>query len=105
MAGTTTLKLSDNLKARIAPLAERAGQTPHAWMVEALERQVGLAEMRHAFIAQAEAAARGIDAGAPLYAAEDVHAYLLDRASGKRSTRPPAVRRARRPKSAQRRTK
>jgi predicted DNA-binding protein len=34
---TTTLKLPESLKSRIAPLAETAGRTAHAWMVNVLE--------------------------------------------------------------------
>ncbi|MET0681541.1 MAG: CopG family transcriptional regulator [Burkholderiales bacterium] len=96
MTATTTLKLPDPLKARIGPLAEAAGKTPHAWMVDALEAQVALAEMRQAFIAEAEASAAEVDAGGPLYAAEDVHAYIVARAAGKAAPRPKPVRRARR---------
>jgi predicted transcriptional regulator len=95
MTSTTTLKLPEPLKARIAPLAEAAGKTPHAWMVEALEAQAALAEMREAFIAEAEAAAAATDAGGPLYAAEDVRAYILARAAGKKPRKPKPVRRAR----------
>ena len=95
MADTTTLKLPVPLKARIAPLAEAAGKTPHAWMIDALEAQVALAEMREAFIAEAEASAAEVDAGGPLYAAEDVHAYIVARAAGKAAPRPKPVRRAR----------
>jgi predicted transcriptional regulator len=36
MASTTTLKLSEELKIRIAAAAEAAGKTPHGFMVEAL---------------------------------------------------------------------
>lgn len=93
---TTTLKLSESLKARIAPLADAAGKTPHAWMVDALEAQAALAEMREAFIAHGEAAAAEVDAGGPLYAAEDVHAYIAAKAAGKAAPRPHPVRRARR---------
>ena len=96
MTTTTTLKLPAPLKARIAPLAEAAGKTSHAWMVEALEAQAALAEMREAFIAEAEASAAEIDAGAPLYAAEDVHAYIVARARGEPARRPKAVRPTRR---------
>jgi predicted transcriptional regulator len=95
MISTTTLKLPAPLKARIAPLAEAAGKTPHAWMVEALEAQVALAEMRQAFIEEAEAAAAATDAGGPLYAAEDVRAYILARAEGRRARRPKPMRRTR----------
>ncbi|NJN40650.1 MAG: hypothetical protein HC807_07260, partial [Gammaproteobacteria bacterium] len=74
MTATTTLKLPEELKSRIAPLAEAMGKTPHAWMVDALAAQAALAEMREAFIADALASAAEIDAGGPLYAAEEVHA-------------------------------
>ncbi len=96
MAATTTLKLPEPLKARIAPLAKAAGKTPHAWMIDALEAQAALAEMREAFIAEADASAADVDAGGPLYAAEDVHAYIAARAAAKPARRPLPVRRARR---------
>lgn len=95
MPATTTLKLTDDLRARIAPLAQAAGKTMHAWMVEALEAQATLAEMRESFIADAQIAADEIDAGGPLYAAEDVHAYIVGRAQGRTVRRPTPVRRAR----------
>lgn len=50
MTAPTTLKLPGSLKERIAPLAEAAGKSAHAWMVEALERQAGLAEAREAVL-------------------------------------------------------
>jgi predicted transcriptional regulator len=96
MTSTTTLKLPEPLKARIAPLAEAAGKTAHAWMVDALEAQAALAEMREAFIAQAEESAADVDAGGLLYAAEDVRAYIAARAAGKPARRPSPMRRARR---------
>jgi len=61
MPATTTLKLPDNLKKRIAPLAESAGKTAHAWMVEAIETQAILAEKRKAFIADARAAEKEVE--------------------------------------------
>lgn len=96
MTSTTTLKLPEPLKARIAPLAEAAGKTPHAWMIDALETQAALAEMREAFIAGAEASAAEVDAGGPLYAAEEVHAYIVARAAWKTARRPQPARRTRR---------
>jgi len=89
---TTTLKLADELKERIAPLANASGQTAHAWMVAAIERQAALAEMHEQFIADAQSAAAEVDAGGALYAAEDVHAYIVARAAavggGKKPARP-----------------
>ena len=91
---TTSLKLPDDLKSRIAPLAQAAGKSAHAWMVEALAAQVALAEMRESFLEDARTAAADIDAGGPLFAAEDVHSYILERARGKRVQRPAPMKRA-----------
>ena len=87
---TTTIKLAKDLKGRIAPLARAAGQSPHAWMVSALERQATLADMREQFVADAEASAAEVDAGGALYAAEDVHAYILARAASTGARKTPA---------------
>jgi predicted transcriptional regulator len=106
LTSATTIKLPDELKQRIAPLAEAAGKTAHAWMVEALERQAAMAEAREAFLWDAEASAAELDAGGALYAAEDVAAYLLSRAAGKAAARPRPVRKvatAKAPASSRRR--
>jgi predicted transcriptional regulator len=94
MTTATTIKLPDELKQRIAPLAEAAGKTAHAWMVEALERQAAMAEAREAFLRDAEASAVEVDAGGALYAAEEVTAYLLSRAARKAAVRPRRVRKS-----------
>jgi predicted transcriptional regulator len=91
MATTTTLKLSETLKKRIAPLAESAGKTPHAWMVEALETHATLAEKRRAFVADALAAEKEVKKTGLVFRAEDVHRYIRARAAGKKSARPKAV--------------
>lgn len=106
MTSATTIKLPDELKQRIAPLAEAAGKTAHAWMIEALERQAAMAEARETFLRDAEASAAEIDGGGALYAAEDVAAYLLSRAAGKAAARPKPVRKvttAKAPASSRRR--
>jgi predicted transcriptional regulator len=94
MTSATTIKLPEDLKQRIAPLAEAAGKTAHAWMVEALERQAAMAEAREDFLRDAEASAAEVDAGGALYAAEDVAAYLLSRAAGKAAARPRRARKS-----------
>jgi predicted transcriptional regulator len=92
MTSATTIKLPEDLKQRIAPLAEAAGKTAHAWMVEALERQAAMAEAREAFLRDAEASAAEIDSGGAVYAAEDVAPYLLSRSAGTAAARPRRVR-------------
>jgi predicted transcriptional regulator len=88
MAATTTLKLPEELKARIAPLADSTAKTPHAWMIEALEAQARLAEMRQSFIGDALASAAEVDAGGALFAMQDIHEYIISKAAGKPAKRP-----------------
>ena len=91
MATTTTLKLPESLKKRIAPLAESAGKTPHAWMVEALETHAALAEKRKAFIADALAAEQEVERNGKVYAFEDVRRYMRELAQGRKVRRPKPV--------------
>ena len=93
MPATTTLKLPDSLKKRIAPLAESAGKTAHAWMVEAIETQATLAEKRKAFVADALAAEEEVRRTGLVYRAADVHRYFRARAEGKKTPRPRLVKR------------
>ena len=90
---TTTLKLPTALKARIAKVAKKTGRTPHALMIDALERQVSREERMEAFVQEALAADRDVDAGGEVYAAEDVHAWLDRLASGETPRRPKPWRR------------
>jgi len=91
MASTTTLKLPEELKARIASAAQATGKSAHAFMVEALETQARLTEMRQSFINDAIASADEVDAGGALYAMEDVQAYILARTAGKAAKRPKPI--------------
>lgn len=88
MAVTTTLKLPEELKARIAPLAEATGKSPHAWMIEALEERVVKSEAYAEFLAEALEADREMTETGEGYAAEDVHVYLREIIAGKDAKRP-----------------
>lgn len=92
MAASTTLKLTDDLKRRIAPLAKSAGKTPHAWMVEALEIQAALAERRREFVRSAHVAEQEVAKYGQVYEADDVFAYLDGKVAGKKPKRPQAKR-------------
>jgi predicted transcriptional regulator len=87
MSTTTTLKLPDDLKARIATAAEQASKTPHAFMVEALQLQTEVAERREfvqeALLAREEVAQYGL-----VYDADEVFSYLLARLDGKPAKQP-----------------
>jgi predicted transcriptional regulator len=85
---TTTLKLPQNLKTRIARVARKTGRTAHGFMIEAIERQTAREERLEAFAKEALAADRAIEQGGEVYAAEDVHAWLDRLASGGKTARP-----------------
>lgn len=88
---TTTLKLTDDLKARIAPLAAAEGVSAHAWMVSALSIQAELAERRQSFLQDALAAAEEVDSGGDVFAADDVHSYLRAKFARRASKRPTPI--------------
>jgi predicted transcriptional regulator len=92
MAASTTLKLPERLKQRIAPLAKSAGKTPHAWMVDALEAHTALSERRRIFVADALAAEREVERSGTVYPAGEVHRYLRARVAGRRAKRPKPAR-------------
>lgn len=87
MTATTTLNIHEELKERIASAALASGKSPHAFMLEALEAQARLAEIRQSFFADAVASGAEVDAGGALYAREDVQAYILARTSRKTAKR------------------
>lgn len=91
MAVTTTLKLPEQLKARITPLAEAAGKSPHAWMIEALEERVVQSEAHTAFIAEALEAEKQMLESGEVFDADDVFAYLRDKVAGRTAKRPKPV--------------
>ena len=85
---STSLKLPSELKARIQPLAKQAGVSPHAWMIQALERETAQAEARSAFMeaalqSEAETARTG-----KTYGASVVHAYAKRLAAREAAERP-----------------
>lgn len=92
MSSPTTLKLPEKLKARVAKLARATHRSPHGMMVEAIEREVQREERYRAFVKEALAADLGIEKGAPVYAAEDVHAWLERLATDANAARPGAWR-------------
>ncbi|MGB5732816.1 MAG: CopG family transcriptional regulator [Thiohalocapsa sp.] len=51
---TTSIRLPDKLKQRLARAAENAGQTPQAFMLEAIAERVRAEEQRSAFQEAAE---------------------------------------------------
>ena len=86
----TSLKLPDDLKRRIAKLAASAGQTPHAFMIDALAREAQRSELRHRFAAEAaESELEALDSG-KAHSLDATFDYLAARIGGKNPRRPRA---------------
>lgn len=88
----TSLKLQQRLKSRVERVARRAKESPHAFMVRAIEEQVQAEELHQQFLADAARADEAMQRGGLGYAAEEVHAYLQAKVAGKRTRRPKPVR-------------
>jgi predicted transcriptional regulator len=86
----TSLKLPDELKRSIVRMATRAGQTPHAFMIDALAREAARAELRERFAAEAEQSEREALASGKAIPLDVAFDYLESRAAGKKVRRPKA---------------
>jgi predicted transcriptional regulator len=88
--GATTLKLSDRLRSRLAKVIVGTDQSAHAFMIEAIEKQTTLAELRKKFVAEALASEKAMLRSGKGYSATEVHRYMAVRAAGKKISRPKA---------------
>lgn len=92
---TTTIRLPDALKVRIAKAAEAAGTTSHNFILEAIAEKAELAEQRAEFHALADQRyAQFLESGESI-PWEDARAWLKQRLAGKRVKRPVARKQAR----------
>ncbi len=85
---TTTIRIDENLKARIAAAAERAGKTSHGFILDAIAKTVEQAEMSDSFHREADERWAKILAKGKTVAWEDMRAYLAARASGHAPRKP-----------------
>ena len=88
MAESTTLKLPEDLKRRVVRAATEVGQSPHAFMVEAIERQTQLAERRREFVGAALTAEEEVAQYGLVHDGDEVLAYLQARFTDAKATRP-----------------
>lgn len=79
---TTTIRLSDDLKGRIASAAELAGLTPHAFMLEAVTEKTIKAEQQAEFLALADERYEKILNDGQVLNWDDVRSYLRARVQG-----------------------
>jgi predicted transcriptional regulator len=92
---TTTIRLPDELKARIAAAAKKAGTTPHGFILEAIAEKADRAERRAGFDTQAEARYAGIVASGKTIPWQEMRGYLQARMAGEAAKRPVARKLAR----------
>jgi predicted transcriptional regulator len=92
---TTTIRLSETLKARVSAAAKRAGTTPHGFILQAIAEKTEDAERRADFDAVAEGRYAEIVASGKAIPWAEMRRYLQGRLAGKRTPRPAARKLAR----------
>ena len=92
---TTTIRLPDRLKARVAAAAKRTGATAHGFILEAIAEKAADEEQRGDFSELAEQRYAGIVASGKAIPWSEMRAYLEKRISGRKARRPAARKLAR----------
>jgi predicted transcriptional regulator len=92
---TTTIRLPEDLKARVAVAAKRAGTTAHGFILEAIAEKADQEERRADFQEAAEKRYADLLASGKTIPWEKMRRYLEDRMLGKSATRPTAKKLAR----------
>ena len=92
---TTTIRLSEELKARLARAAERSGTTAHRFIIEAIVEKAERLEREAEFRDAAEQRYAGIVESGKTIEWKAMRRYLVERAEGKRSRKPRAKQLAR----------
>lgn len=87
---TTTIRLPDELKARIAKAADRQGTTTHKFIIEAIAEKAEQAERQADFDAEAERRYTEIVASGKTIPWADMRHFLEQRMEGKPARRPTA---------------
>jgi predicted transcriptional regulator len=85
---TTTIRLPQNLKERIARAAKRAGTTAHGFILEAIAEKAEQAERRAEFQDTAERRYAGIVASGKAVPWKEMRSYLERRITGNKTSRP-----------------
>jgi predicted transcriptional regulator len=92
---TTTIRLPEDLKARVAAAAERYGTTAHSFILEAIAEKADQAERRADFRDVAKKRYADLVASGKTIPWKKMRGYLEDRIAGKTVTRPVAKKLAR----------
>lgn len=85
---TTTIRLPDDLKARVAEAAKRAGTTTHGFILEAIAEKTAQDEIRAGFETEAENRYARIIASGETISWADMRHYLKAKIAGKDTSLP-----------------
>jgi len=92
---TTTIRLPEDLKARVAAAAKRSGTTTHGFILDAIAEKAEQEDLRASFDADAEDRYARIVASGKTIPWQEMRGYLEDRLAGKEVKRPVARKLAR----------
>jgi predicted transcriptional regulator len=92
---TTTIRLPQDLKARVAAAAKRAGTTAHSFILEAIAEKADEEERRSDFHGVADKRYSRIAASGKTIPWSAMRTYLENRIAGKKARRPVAKKLAR----------
>ena len=92
---TTTIRLPDELKARVAAAAERAGTTAHGFIVQAIVEKTASQERDDDFHDTADRRYAAIVASGTTISWKEMKRYLEGRTAGAATVRPTAKKLAR----------
>ena len=87
---TTTIRIEDDLKARVASAADRSGKTAHAFMLDAIAQTVEQVELDDEFHRVADARWAKVLASGKTVAWDQAKAFLEARSRGERPRKPAA---------------
>lgn len=87
---TTTIRLPDELKARVATAAEHSGMTTHGFILEAIAEKTKREELHADFDTVAEDRYGRIVASGKTIPWQEMRGYLEERVAGKAAKRPRA---------------
>jgi len=87
---TTTIRLPEDLKARLTAAAERNGVTTHGFILEALAERAAQEELRADFHAEAHRRYEKLLETGLAVPWSEMRQYMLDSAAGKSPARPVA---------------
>ncbi len=90
---TTTIRIPEDLKARVAAAAERDGKTAHSFILEAIAEKADQAERRADFLTVADQRYANLVATGKTIPWEKMRGYLESRIAGKTCARPAAKKR------------